>query len=281
MKKIVKSLICAVIVASLLTFNAFALTPSYTVSAKYKSSVYYTNLVKVNLTGNQAQDIANVALSQVGYHEGNSASDLGGGSSGSGNYTEYGYWFGSQMSWCAIFISWCARQAGIPQSVLKTNSKASGTSCNFGEKKYNFGSRSPKVGDILYINNDSDSQADHAALVYKVDSQYIYSVEGNCSDKVKTLKYNVSNGTATFSNSTKILFYGVPNYSVASNSTVKKGDVNLDSAVNSTDSLLILEHSAGKKTLNATQKVAADYNSDGYINSMDALFVLQKAAGLI
>lgn len=281
MKKFLKSLICVVLAASVLSINAFALTPSYTVSSQYKSSVYYTNLINVKLTGNQAQDIANVALSQEGYHEGNSIADLGGGSNGTNNFTEYGYWFGTQFNWCAVFVSWCARQAGIPESVIKTNSLASGSTCNFGEKKYNFGTRSPQVGDILYIDNDSDPQADHVALVYKVDSQYIYSIEGNCSQKVYALKYKISDGSQTYKNTTKILFYGVPNYSVESNDLIIKGDVNLDSLVNSTDSLMILEYSVGIRTFNAQQKTAADYNSDGNINSMDALAVLQKATGLI
>ena len=282
MKRIFKSSICALLVAALLSINAFALTPSYTVSSQYKSSKYYTNLINIKLTGNQAQDIANVALSQEGYHEGNSIADLGGGSSGSGNFTEYGYWFGKQFNWCAVFVSWCASQAGVPESVIKTNSLASGLTCNFGEKKYNFGSRSPQVGDILYIDNDSDPEADHVALVYKVDSQYIYSIEGNCSQKVYALKYNISDGSQTYKNTTKILFYGVPNYSSgSSNGTVKKGDVNFDSAVNSADALMILEYSVGKRSFNTQQKAVADYNSDGYINSMDALAVLQKATGLI
>ena len=282
MKRIFKSSICALLVAALLSINAFALTPSYTVSSQYKSSKYYTNLINIKLTGNQAQDIANVALSQEGYHEGNSIADLGGGSSGSGNFTEYGYWFGKQFNWCAVFVSWCASQAGVPESVIKTNSLASGLTCNFGEKKYNFGTRAPQVGDILYIDNDSDPEADHVALVYKVDSQYIYSIEGNCSQKVYALKYNISDGSQTYKNTTKILFYGVPNYSSgSSNGTVKKGDVNFDSAVNSADALMILEYSVGKRSFNTQQKAVADYNSDGYINSMDALAVLQKATGLI
>ena len=114
LKKFVKSLISAALAVSILGINAFALTPSYNVSSQYKASKYYTNLINVKLTGNQAQDIANVALSQEGYHEGNSNADLGGGSSGTSNYTEYGYWFGNQFNWCAVFVSWCASQAGIP-----------------------------------------------------------------------------------------------------------------------------------------------------------------------
>ena len=282
MKKFIKTAVAFLCTASILSASASALTPGYEVSLQYKESEYYQKLLSVELTGDQALDIANVALSQKDYHEGNSPADFGGGSSGSGNYTEYGYWLGTQFNWCAVFVSWCARQAGIPESVIKTNSLASGSTCNFGEKKYNFGTRAPQVGDILYIDNDSDPEADHVALVYKVDSQYIYSIEGNCSQKVYALKYKVSDGSQTYKNTTKILFYGVPNYSTGnSNTAVKKGDVNLDSSVNSTDSLMILEYSVGKRTFNAEQKEAADFNSDGKINSIDSLSILKKATGLI
>ena len=70
------------------------LTPSYTPSASYRSGKYYTQLCNVSLTGNQRTDLVNVARSQLGYHEGDNTSQLHGESSGSRNYTEYGYWYG-------------------------------------------------------------------------------------------------------------------------------------------------------------------------------------------
>ena len=73
------------------------LTPSYTPSASYRSGKYYTQLCNVSLTGNQRTDLVNVARSQLGYHEGDSIEDLNGTGSGSGNYSEYGYWFGTQV----------------------------------------------------------------------------------------------------------------------------------------------------------------------------------------
>ena len=83
---------------------------SYTPSSLYQSSKYYTALKDITLTGNQAQDIVNVALSQVGYHEGDSISDLGGGNiNGSNNYTEYGYWLGTQVKGNTYghYYAWC------------------------------------------------------------------------------------------------------------------------------------------------------------------------------
>ena len=287
MNKIVRALVSVFLIISLLGVGVYAATPTYDVSSAYRNGAYYQKLLDVKLTGNQAKDIVNVALSQVGYHEGSSGSDLSGNSSSSANYTEYGRWFGQQSNWCAIFISWCANQAGISTSVVKKNAVASGNSCQFGEKKYSFGSRNPQPGDILYVQNDSDSSVDHVGLVYKVDDTYIYAVEGNFGNKVGTIKYYKDTGRQTYYSSTKILFYGVPDYSTGnavSNTApttpaVEKGDVNIDKKVNSNDALLILEYSVGKRVLSDTQKKAADMDSDGVVDSVDALAVLKKSTG--
>lgn len=71
----------------------------------------------------------------------------------------------------------------------------------------------------------------------------------------------------------------VLNFKVAGGA--KKGDVNSDGAINSTDALWILQSSVGNKTLTDAQKKLADVNSDGKINSSDALMVLQYSVGKI
>ena len=58
---------------------------------------------------------------------------------------------------------------------------------------------------------------------------------------------------------------------------VKKGDVNNDGKVNTTDARIILQHSAGKKELNGTEKLAGDVNNDGSVDTSDARQILKKA----
>ncbi len=276
MKKNIKIIISVILVFVTLTMSAFAVTPNYTVSNSYKNGTYYKKLADVKLTGDQATDIVNVALSQIGYHEGSGSSDLSGGSSGSGNYTEYGKWFGNQTSWCAMFVSWCANMAGIPTTIVKKNAIAGGTSCNFGEKKYSFSSREAQPGDIIYVQNDSDSAADHVGIVCKVDDTYIYTAEGNYSNSVSYVKYYKSSGEQIYSGKTRILFYGVPSYEEGK---CLKGDVNLDEKVNSIDALNILEYSVGKRVFSALQKRAGDVTNDGKVDSKDALTVLKMSTG--
>ena len=194
------------------------LTPSYTPSASYRSGKYYTQLCNVSLTGNQRTDLVNVARSQLGYHEGNNESHLYGGSSGSNNYTEYGYWYGTQVqgsssgfykSWCAIFISWCARQAGIPTSIISNASYACAGSDNGDFKNLDYyarGSYTPKVGDLVFFCWEGNSSCwDHVEIVIGVSSSEVTTLGGNTSNNnVKSRKWSLSNSN--------IRGYGVPKY---------------------------------------------------------------------
>ena len=62
----------------------------------------------------------NIALGEVGYHEGWSMDD----EDGTNNHTKYGDWYynqkvsGNNYPWCATFVSWCANEAGIPDLIV-------------------------------------------------------------------------------------------------------------------------------------------------------------------
>ena len=59
-------------------------------------------------TGNHRIDIVSIAKTQVGYMEGDD------------NDTKYGTWYGlPNQPWCGMFVSWCARQAGVPTDILR------------------------------------------------------------------------------------------------------------------------------------------------------------------
>lgn len=118
------SAICTFALATTMLMSAAVSTSalSYSGSSSYKSGKYYTALTNVKLTGNQRKDIVNVAMSQIGYHEGSNSSSLSGLGNGSKNYTEFGRWYGTQDMWCAMFVSWCANTAGVSQSVVPKHS---------------------------------------------------------------------------------------------------------------------------------------------------------------
>lgn len=152
MKKICKRMACFLLAAVLL--SGCLMEISIPVSADYENT--YVN------TGNLRQDIIGVAKTQVGYKEYGS------------NYTKYGEWWGhNPMAWCAVFISWCAEQAGVPETVMKQSSFANPGS--FGLTDIFTGSqRTPQPGDLMFKSNGG-----HVALVYRVEGSICYTIEGN------------------------------------------------------------------------------------------------------
>ncbi len=211
-KRTVALLIAVVMLLSNFTFFANAATMSYTPSAQYQSSKYYTALQNVVLTGDGATDLLNIALSQVGYHEGSSLSDLNGANTASSsNYTEYGYWYGHHIlnknnghfyAWCAMFISWCARQAGISAGVISNAAYASASGNSHTFKNLTYTQRknaSPTPGDLIFFGDE-----EHVGIVYKVDASTVTTIEGNADDCVRIKSYNISD--------TYIAGYGRPNY---------------------------------------------------------------------
>ena len=176
-------------------------------SAEYEISRFYEKLCKVNIT-DPCERFIEVATSQEGYHEGNipnsnsycDFSALSGESTGGDNFTEYLYAYAGNAStyqanyeklispsasikdqaWCAYFVSWCARAAGISTSVLPNSTGAGpgpgafqlpgrGASAyknltikefnnlkisrSYSWKSYADGAASPKRGDLLFFGS--------------------------------------------------------------------------------------------------------------------------------
>lgn len=218
-----------------------ALSPTYSVSSSYKSSSYYTALTNVSLTGNQREDIVNVALSQLGYKEGSYAGDYSGAGNGSyNNYTEYNYWYRNCIAstmpltsdWCAIFVSWCAVQANIPASILRRSAGAGHGSSYFNIKYYSGSSTladstdndsyfsgynyTPKKGDLFFKRDWT-----HVGLVVDVSGDYVITVEGN----TKTNGTSTGHGVYSLRRPISDLYFGVPDYSGSSSTphTCNKG----------------------------------------------------------
>ena len=77
----------------------------------------------------------------------------------------------------------------------------------------------PQKGCLAFVQFDSDVNIDHTALVYDVDDTYVYTIEGNRSNKVDKKKYYKSTGKQVNYSSTYIEFYGNPSYNNTSPST--------------------------------------------------------------
>ena len=176
-KRQVRSVITIILIVVLMI-------PFFTIKANAAYENTYTN------TGNMRDDIIGVALTQVGYTEGDN------------NYTKYGVWYGQPNSpWCGMFVSWCANQAGIPTSVLKRTGIANPS--NFGLSYKSGTEYTPQKGDLFFKKNFS-----HVGLVYYTEGAYFYTLEGNTS----TSGYD---GTSVMIRKRKIsdFYFSTPNYS--------------------------------------------------------------------
>ena len=88
------------------------------------------------------------------------------------------------VDWCAIFVSWCADQAGM----LETDSLPKYAVCDEGIrwfiKKGKWYNRKiePKPGMIIFFDWDNDGVSEHTGIVEKYEDGLIYTIEGNSHD---------------------------------------------------------------------------------------------------
>ena len=214
MKSYLKRLLSLLIVATIL-FSALSIPISATsfvtgansVSDLYKSSEYYEKLTSLKLTGDGRADVIAVALSQLGYTEGDEKNDFSGTAGGTQNYTEYNYNMGSFGSgyggvdypWCASFVSFCLLQAGVhsqtkvadwcrkhegdPQYIYREVSCRNWAkqlrTCGYFKDSVEFGGDYlPIPGDLIYFTENGISES-HIGIVLYSDGTRVYTVEGN------------------------------------------------------------------------------------------------------
>lgn len=173
----------------------------YAVKATASGSDSYANTYQN--TGNQRADIIGVAKTQLGY------------AAGANSDNKYGAYFSSNnMAWCAFFVSWCARQAGIPESIIKTTGGASPYAAYFNIPYKKGTEYTPKPGDLFfypYTKSDGTIGFEHVGLVYTVDGNYFYSIEGN-----STTGNSGVYGVNTIKRYIPTYYFGIPNYAVTS-----------------------------------------------------------------
>ena len=140
--------------------------------------------------GNQA--IVEIALTQVG--------NVGG--------EPYWSWWGlsERAEWCAMFVSWCADQAGF----LDTGAIPKFENCVWGANWFKDnagwadGSAEPSPGDIIFFDWEPDGYPDHVGIVEKCEGGRVYTIEGNVNDDCAQGSYYVGD--------TCIFGYGLPAY---------------------------------------------------------------------
>ena len=126
-------------------------------------------------TGEGAQRMINVALGELGNHEGDKS------------HHKYEAFTGMSDSqpWCAAFVTWVAGAAGylkdgmFPRFVgCSTGLRLFKTKTNADVHYENTGYM-PQPGDIVFFSWKADGAGNHVGIVLSSDSNYVYTVEGN------------------------------------------------------------------------------------------------------
>lgn len=230
--KYITVLLVSIMLAVSVVGVAFASTVRYDEgSAAYKSGKYYEKLINVELTGDLRADIVNVAVSQIGYTEGNEESHWSGEFEGDMDYTEYGRWYTENVlptlvpsAWCAVFVSWCARMANVPEDVISNaiNAKpGTDTMRHFRNlaavyertenNNYKLG-YIPLPGDLIFFDWDKKFDSwSHVGIVIDVVDDIVFTVEGNSGNGVSLRTYRLDEMV--------IRAYGVPKYASDINHT--------------------------------------------------------------
>lgn len=176
------------------------------------------------------QTVIDIALAEEGYLEKRTNSNLDHptANAGSGNWTKYardidnipGFYNGKKngYAWCDCFVDWCFIQAygaATAKQLLCQPDNSAGAGCTYSAMYYRQKGQfytSPQVGDQIFFGNASEST--HTGLVWKVDSERVYTIEGNTSGASGV----VANGGGVCRKSypltySKIYGYGRPKYS--------------------------------------------------------------------
>lgn len=122
----------------------------------------------------------------------------------------YWSWYGftERVEWCAVFVSWCADQTGYIENGEIPKYSVCTDGINYFKEKEKWQDRSetyiPKQSDIIFFDWEVDGVCDHTGIVESVDlkSNKVKTIEGNSSDAVKELEYNLSDE--------RIVGYGTP-----------------------------------------------------------------------
>ena len=171
-------------------------------NAKNKSTI--TIKVEGIPNVNYVDRLIKIATDEIGYTE------------GANNYTKYGKWYGlPNEAWCAMFVSWCAKESGISTEIIPkycgclAGSKWFIERDRFGYKE----SYTPKPGDIVFFLS---AGAGHTGIVIACDGVKVYTIEGNTSNTVAKRSYDLDYKTITG--------YGIPDYPKF-DGTVEGGDI--------------------------------------------------------
>lgn len=205
---------------------------------------------------------------------------------------KYIKWYNSKMgtsfslstSWCAIFVSWCANAAKIPETVIqpfaacKINQfKSTGAWHGPSNGKYYTASDSykPQTGDLIFFNwsySFANNGCDHVGIVESYNGgDVVTTIEGNTSSSSGA--DGVYSKSRTFS-SKYIVGFASPNYDGVDDGNVVMPIPEGDSipSTSSTDSPLVGDTDVSLATLLEGYEILPNLDAQPYYAFVDLSF---------
>lgn len=133
-------------------------------------SKYQSSSGNSGVAGVGAEKLINVAKKEIGNNE----SD--------GTHMKYETYMGfsGNEPWCAMFVSWCANQAGFIDSGIIPKYAYCSDGVSWFQSKNAFHKEgsgyTPQPGDIVFFGPGGGS---HTGIVVKSDANNVYTIEGN------------------------------------------------------------------------------------------------------
>lgn len=223
-----------------------------------------------------ASTVIKIAEGEVGYLEKKSNSNLDSktANAGTNNYTKYardldalGDFYNGKKNgypWCDMFHDWIHVKAfgrKDAQRLLCQPDKSLGAGCAYSYKYFEAKGqvgKSPKVGAQIFFVN-SKGEICHTGIVYKFDSTYVYTIEGNTSSASGV----VANGGSVEKKKYALTYnrikgYGYPAYDAEPVKVVDNDVKNLQAAINKDlkpNPLLAEDNALGSKTKAQMKKI--------------------------
>lgn len=197
--------------------------PNYQFSEEYKTSVWYQNFTTLELSENDRNNVLRIAVSQLGYHEGDSSKDFDGmNRNGSSNYIEYArllvpHYNDNAYEWCACFVNWCLNQARFDKASSEIGCwKWVGelkTMKMWQDSAAYKGTYTPKPADFIFFNwKGTNTGSGHIGYVLYTTDTHVFTIEGNADNNVTVRSYAL--------NDPNVIGYGTPPYNEGNEPTI-------------------------------------------------------------
>lgn len=154
-------------------------------------NVWQRTVSSVALTGNWGADLAAIAQTQNGYTESTANYAVAEDGQTIHGYTRYGAWANDPYrdNWSAQFADFCLSYAGVPTSAVPQNSDCSAWNYTIPD------GYTPKTGDLLLLDTDSNGSTDHTGIVTSVSDSTLSAIVGDADKAVRNNTYNIGSET--------------------------------------------------------------------------------------